>query len=232
MNCRKAYFKIIRNRRDNPLKGCYLESHHIIPRSLGGKDFITNLVSLTAREHFIVHWLLSKMFTDKVKKAKMIMAFAMMLVSAKNQNRYKFTSRQFQYLRELHSNSMKLLQAGEKNSQFGKIWITDGESNDRIDEQKELPLGWVRGRTLAKKDILNKKEAKRLETKRDKEFKKEYYTELYSLYCDKGWNEVSKIYKNSKPNFVMQCKKYVESFKPQNGKQRGKLNSEITQLAE
>jgi ssDNA-binding Zn-finger/Zn-ribbon topoisomerase 1 len=38
----------------------YSENHHIIPRSLGGKDTPDNLVSLTPREHFIAHFLLYK----------------------------------------------------------------------------------------------------------------------------------------------------------------------------
>jgi hypothetical protein len=100
LNYRKIYFKLIRNRKNNPLKDCYTEIHHIIPRGLGGKDYKNNLVTLTAREHFIAHLLLSKMFSNKMKKAKMIMALAMMMVSSKKQNRYRFTSRQFSFLRE------------------------------------------------------------------------------------------------------------------------------------
>lgn len=39
---------------------CYTELHHIKPRSLGGADTPENLVRLTYREHFLVHWLLTK----------------------------------------------------------------------------------------------------------------------------------------------------------------------------
>lgn len=38
----------------------YLETHHILPRSLGGKDTKENLVNLTAREHFLAHLLYEK----------------------------------------------------------------------------------------------------------------------------------------------------------------------------
>ena len=41
----------------------YTEKHHIIPRSLGGDDLTSNLVRLTAREHFVCHLLLTKMTT-------------------------------------------------------------------------------------------------------------------------------------------------------------------------
>lgn len=38
----------------------YNERHHIVPRALGGSDDASNLVRLTAREHFIAHMLLAK----------------------------------------------------------------------------------------------------------------------------------------------------------------------------
>lgn len=67
MNYLKAYFSIIRNRKNNPLnpEKVYLESHHIIPRSLGGSNKKSNLVNLTAREHFICHLLLVKIFEKR-----------------------------------------------------------------------------------------------------------------------------------------------------------------------
>jgi DNA-directed RNA polymerase subunit RPC12/RpoP len=39
---------------------CYKESHHIVPKSLGGTNDPSNLVDLTAREHYIAHILLAK----------------------------------------------------------------------------------------------------------------------------------------------------------------------------
>lgn len=37
----------------------YAERHHIVPRSLGGDDALSNLVWLTPREHFVAHVLLA-----------------------------------------------------------------------------------------------------------------------------------------------------------------------------
>ena len=63
MNYKKIYFAIIKNRRANPLPlDTYGEEHHIIPRSFGGGNNKANLVRLTAREHFVVHFLLYKMY--------------------------------------------------------------------------------------------------------------------------------------------------------------------------
>jgi len=64
------YFKIINSALNRCING-YTENHHIIPRSIGGSDDDSNLVSLTAKEHYIVHLLLPKMVTDSLHKQKM-----------------------------------------------------------------------------------------------------------------------------------------------------------------
>ena len=66
----KLYFTIIQNARNRISKG-YIESHHIIPQSLGGSNDKNNLVDLTAREHIICHWLLIKM-TEGEDRSKML----------------------------------------------------------------------------------------------------------------------------------------------------------------
>lgn len=38
-------------------------------------------------------------------------------------------------------------QQGEKNSQFGTIWITNGFINKKIKKEDSIPEGWNRGRT-------------------------------------------------------------------------------------
>ena len=38
----------------------YCEVHHIVPRSLDGSNEKNNLISLTARQHYIAHWMLWK----------------------------------------------------------------------------------------------------------------------------------------------------------------------------
>ncbi len=55
--------------------GTYVEKHHIIPRSMGGSDTADNLVCLTAREHFLAHWLLYRIH----KTPAMARAFKLMV---------------------------------------------------------------------------------------------------------------------------------------------------------
>lgn len=42
----------------------YFEAHHIAPRCMGGSDDSYNLVLLTAREHYIAHLLLAKIYPE------------------------------------------------------------------------------------------------------------------------------------------------------------------------
>ena len=66
MNYQKIYDQIIQRAKDRILDG-YKESHHIIPKCMGGTNKWDNLVDLTAREHFLVHWLLHKIYPNEFK---------------------------------------------------------------------------------------------------------------------------------------------------------------------
>lgn len=89
------YWNIIEHAKTRSIIG-YTEQHHILPRSLGGTDDSENLVHLTAREHFIVHWLLTKMTTGKAK-AKMMQAWWTFFTHKKLR---KFSSRYYEMLRK------------------------------------------------------------------------------------------------------------------------------------
>ena len=86
----------------------YYEAHHIIPSCLGGsgrsQQWKThpNIVLLTAREHFISHWLLYRIHPDN---HKIIYAFWMMCkVKNKNQQqRFIPSSRQYQEAKQIFS---------------------------------------------------------------------------------------------------------------------------------
>lgn len=146
MNYARIYYRIIENRLVNPLNG-YTELHHIIPKSLGGSNSKDNLVRLSAREHFVCHWLLVKMYkSNKHCYYKMIRAFNMMCsCMSKNQERYH--SKIFAKYREDFAAAMSALQIGKNNSQAGTMWI----SNLKLKQSKKVPKGlvpdgWVLGR--------------------------------------------------------------------------------------
>ena len=43
----------------------YIESHHILPQSMGGSNDDDNLVKLSARQHYLAHWMLWKAYKSK-----------------------------------------------------------------------------------------------------------------------------------------------------------------------
>jgi len=132
-------------------KNSYYERHHILPRSMGGTDDPTNLVLLTAREHYIAHLLLVR-FVSGHSKYKMVAALARFFKKvAANSHNY-----------ELYKKTMSKYSSGEYNSSFGKIWIhntftkeihyvrkTEFDSYDKSVYSKGLPeqRGGYRGYT-------------------------------------------------------------------------------------
>ena len=105
------YNAIIENARTRTITG-YKETHHILPRSLGGTDDTDNLVDLTAREHFVCHWLLVKIHTGEARH-KMVYALNGMKRNGKDNQRYEtpITSRVYENLKKefgkVHSETMK-----------------------------------------------------------------------------------------------------------------------------
>lgn len=101
----KLYYNITSNAKQRITEG-YTELHHIIPQSMGGSNDKENLVELTAREHFICHWLLVKM-TEGDDRSKMLYALKGMKAENKHQQRYhtKITARVYETYRIEHSNN-------------------------------------------------------------------------------------------------------------------------------
>ena len=70
MNYKRIYEQLIdKASSQNRVKyqGTYYEKHHIIPKCLGGEDKKENFVLLTAREHYIAHLLLYKIYPQEYK---------------------------------------------------------------------------------------------------------------------------------------------------------------------
>lgn len=116
------------------------EQHHILPKSLGGTDNAENLVYITAREHFICHWLLTKIHSEGEEHWKMLNALRMMRAENSNQTRYstKITSRVYAKLKEEYSLLQSDRVKGKNNPNFGKYWT---------EEQKQTHSKKIKGRT-------------------------------------------------------------------------------------
>ena len=72
-----TYNEIIAKARLRRVQCGFTEKHHVIPKSLGGRNGY-NLVKLTVREHFICHWLLIRMMPHSTLVAKMENSLRMM----------------------------------------------------------------------------------------------------------------------------------------------------------
>ena len=97
MDYNKLYQRFIESRpARKKVSGDGLETHHILPRSLGGLDTADNRVVLTAREHFIAHRLLHKFATGMDKSR---MAFALKRMAHDPRRNYRFTSRQYEQVK-------------------------------------------------------------------------------------------------------------------------------------
>ena len=91
MNYRNIYNSIIDKYKN---QSGITESHHIVPKSLGGDDSPENLVDVSPRVHYILHLLLYKMSSGNDKKK---MWYAVWNMS--NQGKIK-TGSMYQFIRE------------------------------------------------------------------------------------------------------------------------------------
>lgn len=226
MNYSRIYDSIIGNAKGKSYDG-YTEKHHIIPRSLGGSNDPSNLVILSAREHFICHYLLIKIHKNNQSNFyKMIKALAMMLCSSQNQIRYS-PSRKYEIIRNEYSKAQSLNQLGSNNSQFGTRWITNLIEDKKHLKHLKIPDGWYLGRKLRYEVLKKKKEVLELKQNQDKlriESKCQELRSLYEIYDKYGFNKLVEItsYEYSKQNLVGAFAKYLPEFIPQNGKSRKK----------
>ena len=223
MNYEKIYNNLIEKAQNRVLDG-YVERHHIVPRCMGGTDDIDNLVPLTPEEHYLAHLLLMKIYPDVYG---LIHAVHRMSYDGK---RKLPNGKMYGWVRRRHSamlsDTMKVKQAGNCNSQYGTCWVSniDTKESFRIDKNQlddYLSLGFVKGRNIWKlKENQNKKQ-KEQEKQKQKKIDNAYY--WYNKLLDSNKKSIREFVKDSDYNkshvaFIAMLKKYVKEFDPQHGK--------------
>lgn len=115
---------------------------------MGGNNSKDNLVKLTAREHFVCHWLLTRMVSD-VYRRKMHFALWRMLCGGSNyQDRYKPNSHLYEQLRKKFIENAR----GVKFSQ---------EHCRNISKSKLGNIPWNKGKPRTDKEKLKMSQARR-----------------------------------------------------------------------
>jgi hypothetical protein len=143
---KKIYYKLVERARNRTLKG-YKENHHIIPKSLGGKRTKTNLVYLTAKEHYICHLLLMKMVKEPAHKKSMAFALFRFGQSDKLKER-KMNARSFEKYRQLYGENC----SGKNNPFYGK---THSKKSIKIIRQKNIEWNKNHGNSFLGKHHTN-----------------------------------------------------------------------------
>jgi hypothetical protein len=150
----QEYFDLINTAKTQKIdSNTRYENHHIVPKSLGGSNNSINLVTLSNKEHFRAHRLLTEMTTGK-NKAKMVYAFWTM-ANVKNQHqstRYIPTIEEYEEAL-LKRRSLKTgaeTRAKMSSNQKGKVAIyneiIDKMKYIRLDEiDQYIDLGYARG---------------------------------------------------------------------------------------
>lgn len=142
MNYDIIYNQIINRAKTRDVDNGYYENHHIVPKCMGGLENKDNLVKLTAREHFICHWLLYKQY----RTSKLAHAWFMMYMASDNQVRY--SSKHYEYAKKAHSNAVSIRMTGTGNPFYGKTHTKEAiekikDSNRNHVKSQEVIDNWV-----------------------------------------------------------------------------------------
>lgn len=118
----------------------YYETHHILPKCMGGANTLDNLVKLTAREHYIAHLLLTEMCMHETHQRKMKYALQRMMGNSSN-----WSNGQYEIARKKNRNAL-----------IGKIFTDDhkqklsisntgvkrsNETKSKLSENAKLRIG-------------------------------------------------------------------------------------------
>jgi hypothetical protein len=185
MNYQKIYDQLIDRAKTRKLEG-YKERHHIIPKCLGGNDEKENLVDLTAREHYIAHIILCKIYPDNKK----LYYASWMMINRKSQGQdrdYVVSSRMYQYIKEnlSHTDETKEKFRNKKLSMETRNKISETLKQQGIKPPSRL--GWTHSDTTKEKlRILNSN--KKITAEQIEKMRK---TKL-ERYGDATWNGTPK----------------------------------------
>jgi len=133
VNYAKIYATLIARGRCRKLAG-YHEVHHIIPKCMGGSNSADNLVSLTAKEHFITHHLLIKMFPDNRG-----LKFAFGSMSRSNSKQLRYTPNSYEAVKKANAEALSSLHKGRICSELTRSRMSAAAKVSATVKEKNKP---------------------------------------------------------------------------------------------
>lgn len=119
----------------------YYERHHILPKCLGGRWNKENIVYLTAKEHFIVHYLLINIYPE----SKSLKYALWCMCNGQNKYRdYKISSRIYERTKIQFSELHKLIEPpfkGKKHTEISKEKIRLSKIGKKFSEETKRKIG-------------------------------------------------------------------------------------------
>lgn len=177
MDYEKLYNALIEFRKQMGRPEGYIEVHHIIPKSFGGGNDQANLIAMTAREHFVAHRLLAKIYPD----SGMVHAVYKMVCANQVTKRYKVTSRVYEHLRIAHATrvsndkvaaakkslackgrkqSREHIKARTESRKRNGQWLSD-ETKRKISESNTGKIGSWAGKTMPAEYVAKRNETRK-----------------------------------------------------------------------
>ena len=138
-----------------------MHEHHIIPRYMGGTNAPENLVKVTTTQHAMFHYCNYQLWGNEEDKFAWLGLSGLVDKDELMLEVHKFAIELARTPEAIEKKKKKLKeikhQQGEKNSQYGKIWITNGtkEGTYRINKGESIPQGFRKGRISRNNDSIN-----------------------------------------------------------------------------
>jgi hypothetical protein len=163
MNYQNIYNQIIeqaKNKNRKKKEGIYYESHHIIPKCIGGEgkthqwNSHPNIILLTPKEHFICHQLLCEIYPNENKLKYAL--WSMCNGSSSEKRQYIVSSRIYERMKHIQSNLKKLESTGKKHSDE-TIYLMRIKKLGKKQSEEHIQKRFDKLRGLKRSDITIKK---------------------------------------------------------------------------
>lgn len=136
MNKYKKWYNNIVKRGQTPRPDLYTENHHIVPDAFyknrtrsgrigwldGNPEDPANKTELTAKEHLVCHWLLTRIYKEGRERHVVLNAVRMLQAKTQKHQRYtsRLTGRLYQHIKEEYAQLQSQKFSGKGNGFYGK----------------------------------------------------------------------------------------------------------------